>query len=301
VVPQPHRTHGRVRNLRDAPGSVPTAQRMVFGNHLRRHRTALDLTIRDVSKPLGVSDSKISRMETGCHEFKHEDVRRLLDLYRIAGAERRELEGLAETANLRPWWQDWSDVTPGVLQTFVSLEEMAQRVRTYESLQLPGLLQIEDYARALVRLGSPDVPTAEVDRRVELRQERRKRFAADASKTLVCILDESTLIRRLGSATTMRRQLDHLIDLTDDLRYTFRIAELNKTNMPVVCGPATIFDFAEQLLPDIVYVENYTGGFILQEQGQVDEHVKAFDRLMVDSLNAKQSLQRLWDYRKKLG
>jgi transcriptional regulator with XRE-family HTH domain len=298
VAAQPNRAQSRVRNLRK--DAVPTAQRMVVGRHLRAHREALGLTQKQVAGGTGFSESKISRVETGQHDFKPQDISRLCDTYRIIDpAKREQLADLAAHANRRPWWQDWSDVAGAHLQAFVSFEDMAQRIRTYEPQQLCGLLQTEDYARAVIELGLKEAPRREVERLVELRRERRERFEKASPKRLICVIDETTLIRSFGSAVVLRRQLDHLIALTENPRYTMRIAELNRCNVPVMLGMTTIFDFAESQLPDIVYAEHFDGAFILQEEQQVDRRKKAFDRLQDASLSPKRSAQRLRDLRKK--
>ncbi|MFE1961729.1 helix-turn-helix domain-containing protein [Streptomyces sp. NPDC059479] len=298
--PRPSRPQRRVRYLSDE--AVPIAQRMVLGSHLRARREALGISLKDAGRHIEASGSKISRIETGQHEFKAKDIGRLLDFYKVDDAKRQHLMGLLEHANQRPWWQDWSDVATKQLQAFVSFEEMAQRIRTYEPTQLPGLLQTEEYARAVIEAGEEVSSPREIERLVALRQLRRKRFeeAPLNSKRLISVIDEVTLIRPFGNKGIMRRQLDHLIALTEHPRHTMRIAELSKPNLPVMLGMTIIFDFENRLLPDIVYTEQFDGAFILQEEKQVDGRVKAFDRLQNASLSHKRSAQRLRDLRKAL-
>ncbi|MFE7124933.1 helix-turn-helix domain-containing protein [Streptomyces sp. NPDC057617] len=275
------------------------AQRMVLGSHLRELREGLGISVVDAGRHIGASGSKISRLETGQHVYKARDISSLLDFYGVSdAAERHNLMELLEHANQRPWWQDWSDVATKQLQTFVSFEEMAQRIRTYEPAQLPGLLQTEEYARAVILSGREATSRREVERLVDLRQHRRLRFEGAPPKRLISVIDEVTLIRPFGDSGIMRRQLDHLIALTEQhSRYVMRIAELRKPNLPVVLGSTTIFDFEDMLLPSIVYTEQFDGAFILQEEEQVDRRVKGFDRLQKASLSHKGSAQRLRDLR----
>ncbi|WP_066948718.1 helix-turn-helix domain-containing protein [Streptomyces lushanensis] len=275
---------------------------MVLGGHLRRYRKGRGISLKDAGRHIGASESKISRLETGQHEFKAGDIGRLLDVYGVVPAQQRYLMGLLEHANKRPWWQDWSDVATKQLQAFVSFEEMAQRIRTYEPTQLPGLLQTEEYARAVIEAGEEVSSPHEVERLVGLRLQRRKRFEDEPTtgKRLIAVIDEVTLMRPFGNKGVMQRQLDHLITLTEHPRHTMRIAELRRPNLPVMLGMTVIFDFENRLLPDIVYTEQFDGAFILQEEKQVDGRIKAFDRLQNASLSHQRSAQRLRDLREKL-
>ncbi|MFE6031390.1 helix-turn-helix domain-containing protein [Streptomyces niveus] len=295
---QAGRAQRRVRNLHDE--AVPIAQRLVLGTHLRARRKELKIPMKQAGRHIGVSEPTMSRTETGQLGFKLRDVERLLDLYDVLGESRLAYLDLLDHANRTPWWQDWKDVAGKHLQAFVSFEEMAQRLRAYDPSYITGLLQTEEYAHAVIEQGLPDATTREVERLTELRVVRHQRFDAAKVKQLICVVDELTLVRPYGSTAVMRRQLDHLIALMDDPRYTLRIAELTKPNIPTNVGMTVIFDFEEQVLPAIVYAEHFDGAFILQDEEQVDGRIKAFDRLQAASLSHSRAAQRLRDLRKKL-
>ncbi|MEU9154933.1 Scr1 family TA system antitoxin-like transcriptional regulator [Streptomyces sp. NPDC048417] len=145
-----------MRYIRDE--IVPSAPRMVLGNALCARRTAIGLKQEDVARLLGASVSKVSRIETGQHQFKEQDLARFFVIYQVTDpVEQAQLRELAQVANQQPWWQPWSGVAQKHLQAVVSFEDMAQRIRVYEPLQLPGLLQTEGYARAVIAGGSADV------------------------------------------------------------------------------------------------------------------------------------------------
>lgn len=297
---QPSRSPRGARNVHDLSGRAPTAQRMIFGETLRQRRQALGLTAEDVVRQIGHSASKISRMENGRHDFKEADLRRLLDVYGVHDqGERDLLLDLARAANERGWWDAWSDVSTKTLQTLVSLEDMAQRIRSYEIAQLPGLVQTAEYTRALIRANAPGKSEQEIERIIELRAMRQQRLMREPGKKLLCVLDEVTLVRPYGSREGMRRQLEHLISLADDPDIGFNLVELTKPNLPVQIGTTTIFDFADGQLPDIVYIERSGGGLYLQEEHEVDEHVKGFDRLMIASLGQRATVRRIQDHIKK--
>ncbi|MFJ4152687.1 helix-turn-helix domain-containing protein [Streptomyces galbus] len=280
-----------MRYIRDE--IVPSAQRMVLGIALSAHRSALGLKQEEVARLLNVSVSKVSRIETGQHQFKEQDLTRLFHIYRITDpGTQHDLRQLAEEANRLPWWQPWSSVAQKHLQAVVSFEEMAHRIRVYEPLTVPGLLQTEGYARAVIAGGRAE--PFQQQALLELRMARQRRFeASDEDKKLICVLDEGALRRRYGSPRVMQQQLEHLIRVADNPRYLIRLAEQDRYDLPVHIGSTTIWEFAGRLLPDIAYVEVFDGGLIVQDEEQTDQRKKEFDRLRQLSLSPQRTVQRL--------
>src|SRR6201998_4649345 len=152
----------------------PTVQRLVLGGHLRRLREEAGMTTERAAASIRGSHSKISRMEHGRVGFKERDVSDLLTLYGVTDSEERAaLLNLAREANTPGWWHAYSDVLPNWLEPYVGLEAAASVLRTYEVQFVPGLLQTEEYARALIRLGSAE-SEEEIARRAELRVSRQE-------------------------------------------------------------------------------------------------------------------------------
>lgn len=301
---QPARSPRPLGTLGPQSGRAPTAQRMIFGETLRKYRDACGLKEKDAAERLGnCSASKISRLERGEHDFKESDVLRLLEIYHVVDrVERERLLAMSRHANGKGWWDSYRDVAPKELQTYVSLEDIAQRIRCYESGQLPGLLQTMDYTRALVRANSPDAEDHKaIDRIVELRAMRARRFLEESDTQLICVLDEVTLSRGYGSQTIMHQQMNHLIDLAGHERITFRLIPSAGLNVPVQIGTTTIFDFAEDQLPAIVYVEGCNGGIYLQDRHGVDTYEKRFDYLRVAAQNPVACVTKLGAYARKYG
>jgi transcriptional regulator with XRE-family HTH domain len=294
VPAQPARGQRGPRIVGDLSGRAPTAERLMYGETLRRLRRRTGLTEEQVGELTGFSASKISRYERGYHNFKEPVLRRLFAVYRVTDPQEvARLLHQARQANERGWWGPYSDVSTKALQMHVSLEDMAERIRSYEMAQLQGLLQIPDYTRALVRANSPDRSDQETDRIVELRQLRQQRFLDHSGATLLCVVDEVTLVRGYGSDAVMRRQLEHLLALTEHPRLWLRMIELAGRNRPVQLGSMTVFDFAGNLLPTIVYTERPGRGEYLEDSDLVDEQVRAFDRLQAASLDQHACRRRI--------
>src|ERR1700720_4571941 len=156
----------------DVPPSIfgtraggPTVQRLVLGSQLHRLRDSRGITAEQAAEAIRGSHSKISRMEHGRVGFKERDVGDLLTLYGVTDSEERAaLLNLAREANTPGWWHAYSDILPTWLEPYVGLEAAASVIRTYEVQFVPGLLQTEEYARALIRQGSA-VSEEDVSRR----------------------------------------------------------------------------------------------------------------------------------------
>ncbi|MFG2816947.1 helix-turn-helix domain-containing protein [Streptomyces sp. NPDC048410] len=271
--------------------AVPRAVRKVLGNALRLSRESARLSLGESAGRLGVSSSKLSRIESGTNSPKERDLPRFFETYGITTPQEQEnLRELAAAAHRPNWWQPWSAVTPKYLQAVVSFEDMACRVRSFEPTYLHGLLQTPEYARALIERGRG--PANTYDELVRFRTARQEQFTA-ADKKLFCIVDETTLARPVGSSAIMRGQLQHLIDLTSHSRIQLRLAPLYDFDVHVELGPTTIFDFAGRLLPTIVFTEAYDGGLVIEDEEMVDRRVKAFDELAARSLDSHAMRRRL--------
>ncbi|GAB3247499.1 hypothetical protein GCM10027456_18920 [Kineosporia babensis] len=167
------------------PGG-PTVRRILVGAQLRRLRESRNLTREAAGYRIRASESKISRLELGRVGFKDRDIADLLEYYGVEDAAQREaLVALAREANHPGWWHSYDDVLPNWFETFVGLEEAASLIRSYEIQLLPGLLQTEAYARAVVSAGAPNAAVAEVERRVNFRIKRQSILRRESPPALL--------------------------------------------------------------------------------------------------------------------
>jgi transcriptional regulator with XRE-family HTH domain len=160
------------------PGSSPTALRILLGAQLRQLREAKGLTRAAAGYTIRASESKMSRLELGRVSFKERDIRDLLMLYGVEDPDQRDgLLALAKQANQPGWWHRYSDILPNWFEAYVGLEETAALIRTYEGHLVPGLLQTEEYARAVMVAGLPSRSDDEVERWLKLRMDRQELLA----------------------------------------------------------------------------------------------------------------------------
>ncbi|WP_301323071.1 helix-turn-helix domain-containing protein [Actinomadura rupiterrae] len=269
----------------------------MLGSQLRRLREAQGVSRQDAGYVIRASESKISRLELGRVSFKERDVEDLLTLYGVSDArERNALLQLARDANTPGWWHRYTDVLPSWFQTYVGLEESAALIRTYELQFVPGLLQSEGYARAIIQQGNAGAPESEIEQRVSLRLQRQERLTAPDAPRLWAVLDESALKRPIGGPEVMRGQLEHLIEVSKLPNVTIQVMPFKFGAHAAEGGAFTILRFPEQDLPDVVYVESLTGAMYLDKRDDVDTYLQAMERLSVDSATPEHTVELLGDF-----
>ena len=259
--------------------SGPVVQRLVLGGQLHRLRESQGITAEQAAKAIRGSHSKISRMENGRVGFKVRDVGDLLTLYGMTDHEERAaLLNLAREANTAGWWHAYSDVLPAWLEPYVGLEAAASVIRTYQVQFVPGLLQTEGYARALISQGSA-ASEGEIARRGELRASRQEILRRADALQLWAVVDEGALHRPVGSGQIMRDQLNYLAEMADHPAVTLQVLPFRAGAHPAMGGPFTILRFAEPDLADVVYIEQLTSGVYLDKPAEVDSYLAVMEQL----------------------
>ncbi|MCE6993887.1 helix-turn-helix domain-containing protein [Saccharothrix sp. S26] len=263
-------------------GSSPTLRKRRLVSELRRLREAADLTIEDVAGRLECSASKISRIETGRVGVTPRDVRDMLSAYGADRATLDELVQLARDARRRAWWDEFGDIAPG---RYVGFEADAERVRTYQGLMVPGLLQSEAYTRALIGAVLPDAAPAEVDRRVELRKARQALLVEDDPLSLHAVVDEAALRRLVGGREVMVEQLRRLDEVGKLPNITLQVVPFEAGGHAAMDGPFVILSFPEQSDPAVVYIESPKGDVYWEQPSDVARYSDMFARLSAESLD----------------
>ncbi|HEX3590484.1 MAG TPA: helix-turn-helix transcriptional regulator [Pseudonocardiaceae bacterium] len=256
---------------------------MVLGGQLRRLREAGDITRERAGDAIRGSESKISRLELGRVSLKERDVADLLTLYGVTDdAERESFLELVRESNHPGWWHRYHDLLPRWFSDYVGLEESASRIQTYEIAFVPGLMQTESYAQAVMRRGLPDADQDEVDRRVGLRLDRQRLLAAPHECKLWAVVDEAVLHRTVGGAGVLRDQLEHLLDVTTRPNVTLQVVPFG-TGGSAAESSFTLLRFAEPALPDVVYLEHLSGALYLDKPDDVEIYSKVAQRLAVEA------------------
>jgi len=263
--------------------SGPTVQRLVLGGHLRRLREDAGMTTERAAASIRGSHSKISRMEHGRVGFKERDIADLLTLYGVGSGEEREaLLNLVREANTPGWWQGYSDILPHWVEPYFGLEAAASFIREYELQIVPGLLQTEDYARGVIRLGNL-LSDEEVNRRTQARVSRQHILRRDTPPRLWAVLDEGALSRIIGGRDVMRAQLRHLIEMCEHPAVTLQILPFSAGAHRAMGGPFTILRYSEADLRDVVFIEQLTSALYLDKPTEVDSYLEVMEEVCLQA------------------
>ncbi|WP_280273509.1 DUF5753 domain-containing protein, partial [Nocardia wallacei] len=186
------------------------------------------------------------------------------------------------------WWHRYSDLLPQWFETYIGLEHAAHSIRTFEAQLVPGLLQTEAYTRAVVELGHEE---GEAARRVELRLRRQEVLDRPGAPTLWAIVDETVLHRPVGGNAVLREQLEHLVEMSERPNVTLQVLPYAAGGHAAVGSSFAVLRFAEQELPDIVYIEQLTSALYLDSSKDLDLYRRVMDRLSIQADPPEKSRQ----------
>ncbi|HEU4348169.1 MAG TPA: helix-turn-helix transcriptional regulator [Actinoplanes sp.] len=268
----------------DVESGGPTVRRLQLGARLRSLRLAKGLTRDQAGYAIRGSESKISRMELGRVAFKQRDVTDLLRLYGVEDeAEHTRLLELAKEANSPGWWHAYGDLLTTWFQNYLDLEQAAGLIRTYEVQFVPGLLQTDAYARAVIMLGHGTATPAEIDRRASLRMARKQLLSRTDPPKLWAVIDEAVLRRQIGGRKVLREQIGHLIEMTDLSNVRLQVIPFTSGGHAAAGGAFSILRFPHEEVPDVVYIEHLTSALYLDKRDDVDHYAAAMGRLFIEA------------------
>src|SRR6266498_2516679 len=234
--------------LRDSP---VTLRRLLVGSQLRRLRTDRSISREQAGEAIRASEWKIHRLENGQVGLKERDIVDLLKLYGVTNPSAVEaLLAMAREANAPGWWYQYSDVLPQWFRAYVDLESATALIRTYQGQLIPGLLQTEAYMRTVMQGAQLDDSPEELQRRV-------------------------------GSREVMRAQLERLVEATKLPNVTLQVLPFGAGVHPAMVGAFTILRFADEELPDVVYVEHLTNALYLDKRDDVEQYLHVMETISV--------------------
>lgn len=277
-----------------APPS-PTVRRRRLAAELRRLRELTMQTGDDVAGRLNWSPSKISRIETAKTGAKISDVRKLLELYGVEEAQREELVTLAREAELKGWWEAYSDALTAEYAAFIGLEAEAESAMNWEPQVIPGLLQTAEYARQTIQFVQPIeiIPPSLVEPRVDARLRRQQVLTRARPLELSVVMDESALLRNLGGRQMMVDQLHRIVEVAQLPNVTVQVLTLDGRH-PVSSAPFILLRFGkihDVTLHDVVHVEHLTGGFYYEDPMDTYRYAIAYKELLGAALPPEESLE----------
>lgn len=235
-------------------------------------------------------------METAQVGVRARDVRELLEIYKVTDPQRDELLQLARKGRQRPWWYEFREFPSAA--SFAGFEVNAVSIRQFSALVLPGILQIQEYASAVIHAVRHDANRKEAEHRLELRMHRQQVLTQKDAPDLWVILDEGTLHRSVGGPAVMREQLQRLIDVAALPNVTLQVLPFSVGPHAGMDGEFTIFSFSDPADPDVVFIENSGGDLYLESidpegNAKVERYRQIFSHLQAAALNPVESIRAL--------
>jgi transcriptional regulator with XRE-family HTH domain len=253
----------------------PTVRRRRLAAELRRLRGSHTGTT--VAKALGWSPAKVSRYELGQGTFPLEEIEKLLDYYGVIEPRRARLLDLAAEANERAWWYDYADALSPQYMEFIGLEAEAASEWEWQMSAIPGLLQTEEYARAVHNAHQQVVlmPPGIFERRVQARLIRQKLLTTrNPPLELSVVIDQSVLLRKVGSREVMAGQLRHLAEMARLPNVDLRILPL-EGETSAMADSFVVFGFSPEhetsKLGDVVTTEGIENHIYIE--GETDTYI----------------------------
>jgi len=263
----------------------PTVRRRRLGTELRQLRESKGYKLEEVAARLGVASSTLSRIETGKAPTKSAYLNQMLEMYGVGEpGQRQMLVDMAREGHRKGWWAAYDDVLPSGFDIYVGLEAETASVRGYEVSVVHGLLQTADYARAVMGEMFPKYTADQIDRLVDFRLERQRRFDEDPPLGLWAILDEAVLRRPVGGWDVMRDQLEHLREMAERPGVTVQVLPFECGGHGGLGGPFSILEFPTRSDSEVGYVESVGGYIYLEKDRDVRALADAFDQLRATAL-----------------
>jgi transcriptional regulator with XRE-family HTH domain len=276
-----------------------TVPRRTLGLALRRAREKAGLLVKDAATLLNCSTQTIWRLENGLVSTKVAAVMVLCDAYGVDEPMREVLLGLAKESKSRGWWHAYGDVVPAWFELYVGLEQAASEVLIYELNLIPGLLQSGDYMSAVIRADRPDLTDDEITTRIALKQSRQQLLtrAYPPPPQLSVIMSEAALATRALPEGVMRKQLWHLLQVTQIQQLSIRILPLTAgPHRGSVSGAFTFLRFREEsgnVAPSTVYSENLTGAIYLDKPSEIESYETVWAAISEAALTEQQSQDQM--------
>jgi transcriptional regulator with XRE-family HTH domain len=289
-----------------APQS-PIGSRRRLGAELRRLRSKAGLTLDEVADLMTCSTSKISRLETGKGIPKVPDIRELMRIYGVSSDTEQDMLLRLVRDGRQPGW--WEPLTEGVHPErfvldfpgrYAALENDAATVRSFDITLVHGLLQTEDYARAILSLLLPHHSATEIERLVELRLKRQEalRRVDRAPLQLVAVMDEGVLCRSVGGAAVKGPQLDRILEMSELPNVTVRVVPFSTGMLRAHAGHFVLLEIPEELGSDVVYIESPAGEAYLDGTSEVGRYEEIFAEALGYALPPGESRSVIQHYRR---
>ncbi|MFF3376517.1 helix-turn-helix domain-containing protein [Streptomyces sp. NPDC002680] len=266
----------------------PTARQMRLAVELRKLRDAAGLAARDAAELLGVSSAQISQIESGLTGVSEKRLRHLAANYACTDGELIDALVAMARDRTRGWWEEDRGQLPTPFLELAELEHHARCRWDMDFLHVPGLLQTEDYARALFSYVNPEFPESEVARWVEHRMKRKVIIERPDPIPYETVIHEAALRIRVGDRSTTRAQLTRVLELSGADHITVRVIPFDLDDFG---GAGSTMVYAGGVVPrlDTVVRDGPNGPVFIDAEAQLGRYRTLFRRVEAVSLDPERS------------
>jgi len=299
--------HMNRRKAGTVTGETPVRRRLV-GSALRRYRENVGYALEDAARVLECDRSKISRIETGQRGIRPKELRELLTEYGVPESDQAALLAIVSRGGQRGWWHPYAGSFSAAYLDFVIMESVASEIMSYEAQLVPGLLQTEDYARAIAAAEPGYTTSGQREDAIAAMAARRQGVLTGSSgssgasgasgasgRRLWVVLGEGALHQAVGGPGVLAGQLGHLVQLAEDSPdLTIQVLPFTAgAHAAAGSGSLAILRFPDAPSLGVVYLEALSGGVYLEGQADVARYTRAFALLSASALSAQDSLRLL--------
>ncbi|NUT46464.1 MAG: helix-turn-helix domain-containing protein [Saccharothrix sp.] len=270
--------------------STPTIRLRRLAGQLRRLRDSVDLSRDDVEERTGLNATTLYRIETARSRPQYRTLDLLLRLYEVPADEQLRLKALYKQAVGEDWMQPWHEDLREEYTTYIGFEREARGIRNYSGTLVPGLLQTEDYARAVIRGISYGATAKQVEDRVRTRLERQAILAAESLR-FWAITDEAALRREVGGSAVMRAQAEHLLAMAAAPNVTIQVVPFGAGAHPGMPGEFIILEFEDPSDADLIHVDGQAGERFLESDDDIEHFRAGFDHLAAMAASPDDSVE----------
>ncbi|MFE4665274.1 helix-turn-helix transcriptional regulator [Streptomyces sp. NPDC056716] len=268
----------------------PTVRRRRLAAELRRLRKAAELSHEEVTEQTGISRTTLYRIESARVTPQPRTVIAILDTYRVGDADRSEILELAKGADTPGWLRPYHSDLREQLTAYIAFEAEASGVRNYQSLFIPGLLQTERYARAVIPGVWPSATTKDIDQHVQARMERQALLTKDNPLDFTVVIDEAALRRCVGGPAVMVEQMQRLQVAAKQPHIGVQIIPYAVGAHPGMPGSFSLLSFPAADADEIVYIDGMAGDVFLESEADISLYTDTFSALRALALSPDDSL-----------
>ncbi len=278
--------------------------RRMLGRELKRLREESGVSAAAAARAIEVSPQTLWRMESGQPgpKLKELYITVLCAMYGATDRHTEDLVTLIEEARRPEWWHGIAGVVPDHLDLFLGLEEAAQRSTNFEESLVPGLLQIPEYRRALVRIEYPTRSSLDVELLIEVLVNRQRRLRDSVPNVeFRALLSESVLYNQVGGPDVMGDQLVHMATAGAAPNVSVRIVPQRAgAHLGLITGSFVLLEFPPHRTPHlteppVVYLQADTASHYLDQDAELERYRTAIADIQGKALNEEASRQLLLD------